>query len=319
MSNVPFLGPDFASQKGRFVVAMSPEGVHARQMVVNLMNSGEYTLENSPCLCGASDDRLLATVDRYRIPHRTVICMHCGLVRTDPRLDEKSYTHFYTHHYRDLYQRPGNSIQEVFNSQKNNAERRFLFITNNMALSEKSRVLELGCGAGWNLLEFHQKNHFVKGYDYNSDYLTTGRTNGLDLSFGGIEDALASNERYDLVILSHVVEHLLDPIGLMGRVRTLLNDRGVVFVEVPSVLNVRRKLMKYFQSAHTYSFTPETLNFVMTNAAYESIAVSNLIESLWKPTAKDAVESASLRVEKGVAGRVLRSLWVGKILNHLGL
>jgi SAM-dependent methyltransferase len=39
---------------------------------------------------------------------------------------------------------------------------------------------------------------------------------------------------YDLVLLLHVLEHVSDPLGLLRKLKTLLSDNGVLFIEVPS-------------------------------------------------------------------------------------
>jgi hypothetical protein len=67
---------------------------------------------------------------------------------------------------------------------------------------------------------------------------------------------------YDLVILSHVVEHLLD-FDLLSLVSELLTQNGLLYVEVPNSLKyeqyARREFLYYFDRVHVNHFTPQSL------------------------------------------------------------
>lgn len=276
------LGPNYHSLDGAYGVAVTETGERARQQILDKLQTGIYALEDVACYCGHENkDVVLASVDRYRIPHRTVLCTRCGLVRTDPRMVQEAYTDFYTHYYRDLYERPNQQKEALFADQRSNALRRYQFISEHGDLKPSSHILEIGCGAGWNLLPFHENGHHTVGYDFNQEYLAIGNHHGLRLQSGGLEEVLVTGQTFDLVIMSHVVEHLHDPIAQMRQVALLLHPGGRLYVEVPSVFHVRTNLLKYFQSAHTYSFIPDTLRNVMQSAGFREISVTPFIESLW--------------------------------------
>ncbi len=278
----PILGPNYNSPEGSFPVPIGPRGMAARQEVLALVRNGTYRLEAVPCLCGSVREELVCTVDRYRIPHRTVLCPDCGLVRTNPRWNESAYVDFYTRFYRAIYERPGHTAEGMFAIQRGNAERRAAFSLSRLGRDRKISAIEVGCGGGWNLLPLHRRGHGVVGYDFDEEYLAAGRECGLDLRRGGLEAALAAGRRYDLVILSHVVEHFLDPVADLRRVQGLLAADGHLFVEVPNLFGVTRNLLRYWQGAHTYSFVPATLRMLMQRAGYVEIALDAAIASLWR-------------------------------------
>src|SRR4051812_15905330 len=67
---------------------------------------GQFTLHASRCICGVEcNDVLVGNVDRYGLPMRSVVCLECGTVRTDPYLDEPGLQTFYRDYYQDLYDR----------------------------------------------------------------------------------------------------------------------------------------------------------------------------------------------------------------------
>lgn len=107
------------------------------------------------CRCDSDSDLLLATSDRYGFWVRTVICKNCGLIRTDPQLDQESLVQF----YEDLYRKPysGNMIlQDVFQNQVSKGHRILEFISSNERQnSVSSKILfEIGSGAGGILFPF---------------------------------------------------------------------------------------------------------------------------------------------------------------------
>jgi len=53
----------------------------------------------------------------------------------------------------------------------------------------------------------------------------------------GTLDALPADEMFDLVTMTHVLEHALDPIALLARARRALTPKGLLIVEVPNVLD----------------------------------------------------------------------------------
>ena len=304
-AELSFLGSDFDSLTGPMPIAMAARGPSARAAVLAKLENGRYTLESSACLCGSSEPgTVLARIDRYRLPHRSVLCHQCGLVRTDPRMTAASYADFYANHYRAIYERPGQSAESLFAHQADNARRRFLFLRRHAKKTPES-VIELGCGGGWNLLPFSGSGARVVGFDFDPEYLNAGRHRGLDLRPGGVDEASKLGIMYHAVILSHVVEHMLDPVKELQRVRTLLYPDGLLFAEVPSILKAGHPLLRYFQSAHTYSFAPESFRPLLEQAGFKLVAMNGSIASVWKPA---DVVSGSWSADKMLAPRVLRHL-----------
>ena len=42
------------------------------------------------------------------------------------------------------------------------------------------------------------------------------------------------NEKYDLIILNFVVEHLIDPASYISKTKELLNEGGFIYIEIPN-------------------------------------------------------------------------------------
>ena len=246
----PLLGGVFAHAPQEFGVATGPRGREAIRATCARLASGEYAQEFIPCICGSSEELCVAAVDRYGIPHRTVLCTRCGLLRTNPRMTSDAYAHFYQHLYRAIYERPGHDPDTYFAMQENTGRLRAIRTLRRVKLRAGSSVAEIGCGAGWNLIPYSKRGCRVVGWDVDDGYLALGRARGLDLRHGLLSAACSSGERFDLVVLSHVLEHLLDPIADLNALKLLLSVNGLLSIEVPSAFATAR-MERYFQNART--------------------------------------------------------------------
>ena len=70
----------------------------------NKVSNGNVDFETVPCLCGGTVFDLIASVDRYSMLQRTVLCTKCGLIQACPRMTKKEYSNFYSSdYYRKTY------------------------------------------------------------------------------------------------------------------------------------------------------------------------------------------------------------------------
>ena len=99
--------------------------------------------------------------------------------------------------------------------------------------SAPGTLLDVGCGEGFALSHFYRSGWQVEGLDYsiagvqamNPDcqkFVTNGDVNSL------IEDRMQSSMQYDVVLLTNVLEHVIDPPGLLHGIRSYSSWRAVV-------------------------------------------------------------------------------------------
>jgi len=92
------------------------------------------------------------------------------------------------------------------------------------------RVLEIGCDRGQVLATIHAAERV--GVDYNAAAISAGKSQypELTLMAGEARDYLADAEPFDVLILSHVLEHVNQPEELLASVTDRF-DR--IYIEVP--------------------------------------------------------------------------------------
>ena len=129
------------------------------------------------------------------------------------------------------------------------------------------KVLDFGCGEASLLVELASNfpaSTFV-GFEPGPAAQTAASKAALlglaNLSIAGFEQS-RSGGKYDLIILSHVIEHVVD-MDLIDLLHGLLAEGGLLYMEVPDALKYgvmqRREFLYYFDRLHVNHFTPQSL------------------------------------------------------------
>ena len=293
------------------VVHAANRGV--RDRVVAEMLEGVATPVSVASCLGEDAEIVVAEVDRYGIPLRTVLSRQSGLMRSDPYYDPAYVAKFYREHYRELYRPKRFSLSWFIAEQIRHGQRILERLPRK--LGRGARVLDVGCGMGGMLVAFAFEGCEVVGFDYGADYVARGRRLGLDVREGGFETV--TNERpFDLIMMSHVLEHAADPVAFAHHAAKLLGDDGLCYVEVPGIFNIRKgydgDVLTYFQNAHQWHFTAGTLAAVLARGG---LHVESTDESVCCFARRGAVDPhATARDGEGVAAELmdLERLYAGR-------
>jgi SAM-dependent methyltransferase len=270
---------------------LNPVQHRFRGAFLEKVSTGEYAYERAgSCLCGSTTSIQLATRDRFEIPVGAVLCVACGLCRTDPRLATEDLASFYNEIYHGLHQgiAEPDPTKALFRVGQGRAIHRYL---RDVLPDGDLKVAEVGCGTGNVLREFQaaaiDRKVAVAGCEYAEAFVRVGREAGTDVRSGGPE-ALLSSAPFDVVILSHVAEHFPDPVESLTAVRHLGHPETLYYVEVPGVLTIHRKpeygyrFDRYLTLAHTYHFTLATLAATMARAGFELQRGDEEVRSVFK-------------------------------------
>ena len=95
-------------------------------------------------------------------------------------------------------------------------------------------LLDIGCGDGAALLRMRDLGWEVHGIDPDKEAVERARQRGLDVRVGTIEDHPYPASTFDLVTLTHVIEHVHDPVALLTECRRILKPGGKLVVHTPN-------------------------------------------------------------------------------------
>lgn len=93
------------------------------------------------------------------------------------------------------------------------------------------RLLDVGCSTG-EYLKLAAERFECYGVELNAETAALARQSGFDITTGTLADVDGS-ERFDVVTMLQVIEHLLEPSEPLAQVRRLLKPGGVFYFNTP--------------------------------------------------------------------------------------
>jgi 2-polyprenyl-3-methyl-5-hydroxy-6-metoxy-1,4-benzoquinol methylase len=244
-----------------------------------------YQFEKIKCpICLVDDSELIGEKDRYGLYFPTNICVSCGLIYTSPRMNQQSYGEFYNNEYRKLYGGSDKPTNHFFLEQKWRGKQIYSFLENVENFNPESLfVLEVGCGAGGILGFFKEKGAEVLGIDLGEEYIEYGKQiHNLNLFTGALNE-IEIKKKPDLIIYSHCLEHILDVSNEIELIKKISKKETIIYIEIPGVKNIHinydMNILKYFQNAHTFHFTLETLSNLMGKSGFKLLAGNQKVQS----------------------------------------
>jgi 2-polyprenyl-3-methyl-5-hydroxy-6-metoxy-1,4-benzoquinol methylase len=171
---------------------------------------------------------------------------------------------------------------------------------------ERARLLDVGCGNGEFLAEMAAAGWIAEGLEVDERAVDQARARGLDVRHGPLEDGAYHPRSFDAVTLSHVVEHLHDPVATLRRCRELVRDDGVLWIATPNLAG--RGHRRYGRAwrgleppRHLVLFTPSALVRAFDRAGFRLAAFERPASSAW---VFDASERISGRKPKRMERRL---------------
>jgi len=79
---------------------------------------------------------------------------------------------------------------------------------------------------------------------------------------------------YDLIIFTHVLEHILEPVAFLKRVNKLLSSKGHIYIAVPNVAQPDEPLDRFFHIEHTFYFSILTLVRILKKAGFSAVRIA---------------------------------------------
>jgi len=203
----------------------------------------EFDCVETVCLiCGSGDSTVVARGKDYE--YRTsehdftfVACSSCGHVYLNPRPAEHSLHLAYPDNYYTIAGRH-TSRQSKFIARLKSfvIKRRLRFFQE--ILNGRSRVLEVGCGDGALLVDLKTRNPQLElvGLDLalSKETIKMCKDRGIFLMETTVEQAELGHDRFDLIIMNQVIEHVPDPAIVMRNLAKALTPGGYISIETPN-------------------------------------------------------------------------------------
>ena len=103
-------------------------------------------------------------------------------------------------------------------------------------------LLDVGCGNGDFLVLAAEVGWDAKGVEPDPKALDVARSRGVKVIQGSLDEIKKTGELYDVITMSHVIEHVHDPAAFVRLAFESLKSGGVLYIDTPNVqsLGLRR-------------------------------------------------------------------------------
>jgi transcription elongation factor Elf1 len=209
-----------------------------------LDNRKDFEFVYEDCFCGCAKYKVVSTTSRHRNQFNFVECADCGTIRINPYMNEASIDKYYKDVYgkvkRKSIEAEGLYAEQALISPKlEKALKPFLF--------DNAKILDFGGGAAGRLDVLRNKSYDLYICEADERYRNYANSQGIKTMSGDV--------KYDIIVLSHVLEHIGNLSSFLGYLKTLLSDKGIIYIEVPLIENVKKSYLLFdFHISHKYYF-----------------------------------------------------------------
>jgi len=170
------------------------------------------------------------------------------------------------------------------------------------------RVLDVGFGCAAIAEKLHEAGASLDGIDINPTAIAENGDlyDNVWLADANRIDDVPFKGKYDVILLSDIVQYMVDPVDFLSRLKKHLVKGGVLVASVPNVANIRVRLALLtgrFRQHHRGILSDKTLHF------YESETFRRLLRSTgWRVDVSDVSGVPIVRTVPLLARRAFRPL-----------
>ena len=202
---------------------------------------------------------------------RNILCENCTLVFQSPRLSEDELNAYYAGPY--WIQAIGAEVPIASKLDFEQARALHLADVIEQSIGTCKVHLDIGCAAAALLLETKRRfGCHVVGIEPGVAYAAHARQAGVEIhsSLDEFLKQMTGGGRPDIVTMSHVLEHVSDPVSFLRRIRDeVLPFDGYLLIEVPNLF-----VHTAFEPAHLFAYHEGTLEATLGAAGFEVSAKS---------------------------------------------
>ncbi len=112
-----------------------------------------------------------------------------------------------------------------------------------LELKRGDKLLDIACGDGLMTAMFAQEFKQVVGVDANGTHLKKARNRLPDVEFFEcLIEEFETDKKFDTVTMLDLLEHVEDPVRVLQKAASFLEDDGVLIVHVPNAYAINRRL-----------------------------------------------------------------------------
>ncbi len=193
-------------------------------------------------------------------------CQICKFVFSNPYVPEDSIIEFYSQLEDSEYSEEAQGRAKNFYSILKNLDK--------LEIKDKS-ILDIGAASGIFL-------HIAQKYGYNiagvepSEFLVSEAKKKFNIElFNGVIENYNSNDKYSIISLLDIIEHLVDADKFIKSIDKYIKDEGILVIVTPDVNSITAKIFKkkwwHYRIAHINFFNLSSIQTLLANNNYDII------------------------------------------------
>jgi 2-polyprenyl-3-methyl-5-hydroxy-6-metoxy-1,4-benzoquinol methylase len=180
-----------------------------------------------------------------------VQCKICSFIYADVKVSQIELDHYYSNisKYEDKQISTGGGYN-IYDKERLAGVAIYL---SNLFTDKNIKIADVGCAIG-GLLEQLKKLGFdnITGIDPSKSCVEiTKNEKGIDCLHSSLFDLNDSFGTYDLIIISHVWEHILDLETAINSLEKILSPNGYIYIECPNAMNYKNTIHAPLQELNT--------------------------------------------------------------------
>jgi len=194
-------------------------------------------------------------------------CDRCGLLSARPTLSDEAIVENYTNVEDPMYLAEEIGRRELFD---------WICSAMDGYVTPGRSLLEIGSNVGLFLDVAVKRGWDAVGYEPSRWAVGQGKKRfGVNLRQGTIETLEEPDGSADTIVMLDVLEHLNDPLEGLKRLRTMINEEGLLILSTVDATSLHARLRgerwPWFIRSHLWYFTPQTLDALLKTAGFKMI------------------------------------------------
>ena len=215
-------------------------------------------------LCHSDQSQLFDTLQDAGQAIEYRLCARCGMVYQGSDWKKDELNQFYANDYRKLVEGE-DQVSDKNRAIEETRARLLVGWLRQQGVNAVKRHLDIGASTGA-LINRTRREYGaqVLGVELSNSHRAFAESRGLPMlaSLDALESS--GSERFDLISLIHVLEHLPDPVGSLAQLRDRwLTPGGAFLLQVPNLY-----VHNSYEIAHLHAFSQHTLTETLRLAGY---------------------------------------------------
>lgn len=200
---------------------------------------------------------------------KIIKCKSCGLISLYPIPSLQELIEYYPDSYHS-YNTPVSSITKKLNylTLRKRAE------NYKKLIGSRGNILDVGCADGHHFDILNKFGNWkFTGIEFNDKVAEIGRKAGREIYTDTLENHNFDGRTFDLIIMNHLLEHVIDPVETLNAANRLLNPSGYLVGEIPNIKSLDYFVFRKYWGGlhiprHIYFFNPITLSKLMERCSF---------------------------------------------------